>query len=132
MLFFFHRHSSDKIYSLKLYHLLNVTLHSKANALNIGTCFRFYMQMRVEKKTKAFAYRIYSHFTQQWTSRVHIINSQSGVPPLCSSLCQIILFVIDLAQSLMTTSVNKFAWRHHFFFHFCCLCFITLFWPPII
>ena len=29
----------------------------------IGTCFRFYMQMWVEKK--AFAYRIYSHFTQQ-------------------------------------------------------------------
>ena len=23
--------------------------------------------MRVEKKTKAFAYRIYRHFTQQWT-----------------------------------------------------------------
>ena len=28
----------------------------------IGTCFRFYTQMRVQKK--AFAYRIYSHFTQ--------------------------------------------------------------------
>ena len=32
---------------------------------NIGTCFRFYTQMRVEKTHKAFAYRIYSHFTQQ-------------------------------------------------------------------
>ena len=32
---------------------------------HIGTCFRFYTQMRVEKKTKAFAYKIYSHFTQQ-------------------------------------------------------------------
>ena len=31
----------------------------------IGTCFRFYTQMRVEKRNKAFAYRIYSHFTQQ-------------------------------------------------------------------
>ena len=31
----------------------------------IGTCFSFYAQMRVEKKPKAFAYRIYSHFTQQ-------------------------------------------------------------------
>ena len=31
----------------------------------IGTCFRFYMQMRVQKNNKAFAYRIYSHFTQQ-------------------------------------------------------------------
>ena len=52
MLLFFHRHSSDKIYSLKLYHLLKVTLHSKANACSIGTFIRFYMQMRVEKKTK--------------------------------------------------------------------------------
>ena len=49
---FFHRHSNDKIYSLKLYQLLNFTLHSKANACNIGTCFRFYMQMRVEKTPK--------------------------------------------------------------------------------
>ena len=32
---------------------------------HIGTCFRFYTQMQVEKKNKAFAYRIYSHFTQQ-------------------------------------------------------------------
>ena len=32
----------NKIYSLKLYHLLNITLHSKANACNISTCFRFY------------------------------------------------------------------------------------------
>ena len=31
----------------------------------IGTCFRFYTQMRVQKQNKAFAYRIYSHFTQQ-------------------------------------------------------------------
>ena len=68
-----------KIYSLKLYHLLNFTLHSKADAYSIGTCFifymqmsryictwfRFYTQMRVEKPPKAFAYRIYSHFTQQ-------------------------------------------------------------------
>ena len=55
-----------KIYCLKLYHLLNFTLHSKANAqtyrhlfqilyknaLYIGTCFRFYTQMRVEKNPK--------------------------------------------------------------------------------
>ena len=25
---------------------------------HIGTCFRFYTQMRVEKKNKAFAYRV--------------------------------------------------------------------------
>ena len=31
----------------------------------IGTCFRFYTQLRVQKQNKAFAYRIYSHFTQQ-------------------------------------------------------------------
>ena len=37
-----------KIYSLKLYHLLNFTLHSKANAYSIGTCFRFYMQMPLD------------------------------------------------------------------------------------
>ena len=35
---------------------------------HIGTCFRFYTQMRVEKKNKAFAYKIYSHFTQQCTA----------------------------------------------------------------
>ena len=48
-----------------LYHLLKSTLHSKANACNTGTCFRFYMQIRVEKNN-AFAHRIYSPFTQQW------------------------------------------------------------------
>ena len=60
---FFHRHSSDKIYGALLYHLLNFTLHSKANACNIGTFIRFYMQMQVE--IKAFAYRLYRPFTQQ-------------------------------------------------------------------
>ena len=35
---------------------------TKANACNISTFIRFYMQMRVEK---AFVYRIYRHFTQQ-------------------------------------------------------------------
>ena len=62
---FFHKRSSDKIYNLKLYHLLNVTLHSKANVCNIGTLIRFYMQMRVEKKDKAFAYRFYRPLTEQ-------------------------------------------------------------------
>ena len=28
------------------------------NALYIGTCFRFYTQMQVEKTNKAFAYRV--------------------------------------------------------------------------
>ena len=37
----------------------------------IGTCFRFYTEMRVEKTNKAFAYRIYSHFTQQCVTSVH-------------------------------------------------------------
>ena len=31
----------------------------------IGTWFTFYSQIGVENKNKAFAYRIYSHFTQQ-------------------------------------------------------------------
>ena len=62
---FFHRHSSDKIYSLKLYHLLNFTLHSKANACNIGTFIKFYMQMQVEKTHKTFASRFYGPFTKQ-------------------------------------------------------------------
>ena len=39
-----------KIYCLMLYHLLKSSLHSKANACNIGTFIRFYIQMRVEKK----------------------------------------------------------------------------------
>ena len=39
----------------------------------IGTCFRFYTQMRVEKKT--FAYRIYSHFTQQGMSHLFQFSS---------------------------------------------------------
>ena len=37
--FYFHRHFNDKKYRLKLYRLLNWTLHSKANACNIGTFF---------------------------------------------------------------------------------------------
>ena len=41
------------------------TLHSKANACNIGTFIRFYIQMRVQIKNKAFAYRFYRPFTQQ-------------------------------------------------------------------
>ena len=51
--FFFPYALFDKIYSLKLYHLLNFTLHSKANACNIGTFIRFYMQMWVESKANA-------------------------------------------------------------------------------
>merc|ERR1711956_83713 len=43
----------NKIYSLKLYHLLNFTIHSKANACTIGTFIRFYMQMWVESKANA-------------------------------------------------------------------------------
>ena len=54
--------SDVKVYSLMLYHLLKSTLHSKANfymqstlyskanACNIGTFIRFYIQMWVEKK----------------------------------------------------------------------------------
>ena len=52
---------------------LNYIVISKAFAYKswfICKCFRsdyiFYMQMRVEKNNKAFAYRIYRHFTQQW------------------------------------------------------------------
>ena len=60
--FFFHMHSINEIYCLKLYHLLNFTLHSKENACNIGTFIRFYMQMRMAKNP-AFAYRFYRPFT---------------------------------------------------------------------
>ena len=48
ILFSILRYSSKKIHGLKLYHLLNFTLHSKGNACNIGSFIRFYMQMRVE------------------------------------------------------------------------------------
>ena len=54
-----------KIYSLKLNHLLDFTLHSKPNACKIGTFIRFQIQMRVQIKNKAFAYRFYRPFTQQ-------------------------------------------------------------------
>ena len=47
---------------------------------SLGTCFRFYTQMRVEKK-KAFAYRIHSHFTQQCES-----NQQEKIKPRRASL----------------------------------------------
>ena len=40
---------------------------NKANACNIGTFIRFYIQMRVQIKNKAFAYRFYRPFTQQCT-----------------------------------------------------------------
>ena len=42
-----------KIYSLMLYHLLKSTLHSKANACNIGTFIRFYMQSTLHSKANA-------------------------------------------------------------------------------
>ena len=38
---------------------------------SIGTCFKFYTEMRVDQKNKAFAYRSYSHFTQQCTDAEH-------------------------------------------------------------
>ena len=57
MLWFFFPYALEyKIYSQKLYHIKYLHIHN---------CFRFYTQMRVEKKNKAFAYRIYSHCTQQ-------------------------------------------------------------------
>ena len=36
-----------------LYHLLKSTLHSKANACNIGTFIRFYMQSTLHSKANA-------------------------------------------------------------------------------
>ena len=74
---FFHRHSSDKIYNLKLYHLLNFTLHSKANACNIGTFIRFYMQMRVEKKTKLLSIEFIgtSHNSVQQKEYIRAVSS---------------------------------------------------------
>ena len=49
------------------------TLHSKANACNIGTIIRFYIQMRVQKNNKAFAYRFYRPFTQQCLAKIFLI-----------------------------------------------------------
>ena len=39
-----------KIYCLMLYHLLKSTLHSKANARNMGTSVGLYMQSRLHSK----------------------------------------------------------------------------------
>ena len=46
---FFHMHSSDKIYSLKLDHLLNYK-HYKANACNIGNLFYILSLEHMENK----------------------------------------------------------------------------------
>ena len=64
--FFFHPHLRIKS---KAFAYMSRHLHikSKTSAYTIGTCFRFYMQMRVENNNKTFAYRIYSHLTQQCT-----------------------------------------------------------------
>ena len=53
MLCFFVPAFEYKIYSLMLYHLLKSTLHSKANACNIGTFIRFYMQSTLHSKANA-------------------------------------------------------------------------------
>ena len=63
MLCFFGPAFVFKIYSLKLYRLLNFTLHSKANAFYIGTCFRFYTQMRIQKKTKLLPIKLKTVYT---------------------------------------------------------------------
>ena len=57
-------HECFTISCVKTYHLLNSTLHSKANA-----CYRHFvldfMARAYGKKPKAFAYRFYKPFTQQ-------------------------------------------------------------------
>ena len=71
--FFFHTHLRIKS-KASAYMSRHLHIKSKTSAYSIGTCFRFYMwmpcfrfytQMRVEINNKAFAYKIYSHFTQQ-------------------------------------------------------------------
>ena len=54
---------------------------------SIGTCFRFYTQMRVEKTHKAFAYRIYSHFTQQCYLRKIDNTTQPNFSSIYSLSC---------------------------------------------
>ena len=76
---FFHPHLNIKS-KASAYRSRHLHIESKKSAYTIGTCFRFYMQMRLDiqalvldfirkcgwkKKNKAFAYRIYSHLTQQ-------------------------------------------------------------------
>ena len=51
-----------KIYSLLLYYLLKSTLHSKANAFNIGTFIRFYMQSTLHSKANACNVGIFIKF----------------------------------------------------------------------
>ena len=57
---------------------------------HIGTCFRFYTQMRVEKKNKAFAYRVpigdYNYlqcnvcFNDDKSAKVILKHFQSTIP----------------------------------------------------
>ena len=61
-----------KIYSLKFYHLLNFTLHSKSKCLQYRHFYQILLHLHIKfickcrcKKTKAFAYRFYRPFTQQ-------------------------------------------------------------------
>ena len=63
--FFFHRHSL-------LYHLLNFTLHSKANVCNIDTFIRFYMQMRMEKNPKHLAIDSIGHSHNSVHTIIHV------------------------------------------------------------
>ena len=59
-----------KIYSLMLYHLLKITLHSKANACNIGTFIRFYMQSTLHSKANACNIGTFIRFyMQMWVEK---------------------------------------------------------------
>ena len=55
--FFFHPHLRIKS-KASAYMSRHLHIESKTSAYTIGTCFRFYTPMRVEKKHKAFAYRV--------------------------------------------------------------------------
>ena len=66
----------------------------------IGTCFRFYMQMRVENINKAFAYRIYSHFTQQWNYRLSYVSTNLNI-------FETHPFTNSTLHLLSTISINK-------------------------
>jgi hypothetical protein len=55
--FFFHPHLRIKS-KASAYMSRHLHIESKTSAYTIGTCFRFYMQMRVENNNKAFAYRV--------------------------------------------------------------------------
>ena len=61
------------------------TLHSKANACNIGTFIRFYIQMRVQKKTK--------HLPIDSIGHSHNSVDMELLRPMLSYFCHILIIL---------------------------------------